>query len=274
MIRSAPPTQRQELGDFARSVRERLLPSDIGLPPGGRRRTPGLRREEVAQLAGVSVTWYTWLEQGRDMSLSPQALARLARALRLGRAERAYMFELAAKRDPDQTESETDHVPPAMLTCVNFIASPAYVLDRSWTARGWNADAERLFLGWLDGPGDKNLLRYIFLHPMARSLIRDYDNRARRVVAEFRADVSAHVDDPQIIRLIDELSASSEPFRRYWHERVVLEREGGERTFDHPEDGFSCFEQVSFALSGHPELKLAMLVPAKHPETVGPVEDL
>ncbi|WP_407866349.1 helix-turn-helix transcriptional regulator [Phyllobacterium phragmitis] len=263
MIRSTAPTQRQELGDFVRSARERLLPSDIGLSLGGRRRTPGLRREEVAQLAGVSVTWYTWLEQGREMSVSPQALARLAAALRLGRAERAYMFGLAAKRDPEQAESETDHVPPAMLACVDIIASPAYVLDRSWTVLGWNAHAERLFLGWLDQPGDRNLLRYIFLHPTAPSLIRDYDNRARRVVAEFRADVSAHISDPAIYRLIDELSARSEPFKRCWHERIVLEREGGERTFDHPDDGYLCFEQVSFALAGHPDLKLAVLVPIR-----------
>jgi len=262
MIRSAAPTQRQELGDFVRSARERLLPSDIGLPLAGRRRTPGLRREEVAQLAGVSVTWYTWLEQGREMALSPQALARLAAALRLGRAERAYLFELAAKRDPDQAQSDTDHIPPAVLACVDVVASPAYVLDRNWNARGWNARAERLFLGWLDEPGERNLLRYIFLHPMAPSLILDYDNRARRVVAEFRADVSAHIGDPHIFRLIDELSARSERFHRHWHERVVLEREGGERSFNHPKGGPLCFEQVSFALSGHPELKLVILVPS------------
>jgi transcriptional regulator with XRE-family HTH domain len=263
MIKPTAPTRREELGDFVRSVRGRLKPSDSGLPPGGRRRTPVLRREEVAQLAGLSVTWYTWLEQGREMSLSPQALARLGTALRLGRAERVYLFELAARRDPDQADSETAHIPRSILACVDLIASPAYVLDRNWTARGWNARAERLFVGWLDGPGDKSLLRYIFLHAIAPSLICDYDNRARRVVAEFRADVSGHLSDPALLRLIEELSARSAAFKQYWHERVVLEREGGERTFNHPQDGVLAFEQVSFALSGHHDIKLAVLIPAQ-----------
>lgn len=261
MITPAAPTHREELGNFVRSVRERLRPIDIGLPAGVRRRTPGLRREEVAQLAGVSVTWFTWLEQGRDMAVSPQALARLAMALRLRRAERAYMFELAAKRDPDQIGSEADHVPASMLTCVEVISSPAYILGRTWTARGWNTHAERLFVGWLDGQEDKNLLRYIFLHPMACSLISDYDNRARRVVAEFRADVSAHISDPPVVQLVAELTTRSELFRRYWHERVVLEREGGERGFNHPKDGYLCFEQIGFALSSRPDLKLVILLP-------------
>lgn len=261
MIKPAAPTHREELGHFVRSVRERLQPADIGLPVAVRRRTPGLRREEVAQLAGVSVTWYTWLEQGRDMAVSPQALARLAMALRLRRAERAYMFGLAAKRDPDQIGSEVDDVPSSMLACVEAISSPAYVLDRTWTARVWNAHAARLFAGWLDGEENRNLLRYIFLHPMAPSLVSDYDNRARRVVAEFRADVSAHISDPPIVRLVEELGARSELFRRCWHERVVLEREGGERAFSHPSDGCLRFEQIGFALSGRPDLKLVILLP-------------
>lgn len=260
MMRLRPPAQRRELGDFVRSQRAKLQPSDVGLPNGARRRTPGLRREEAALLCGLSVTWYTWLEQGRDMSLSPSALARLASTLRLGRAERAYLFELAAERDPEQGDGETDAVPPGVLACVDLIAAPAYVLDRTWTARRWNAPAEHLFIGWLDGSGDKNLLRYIFLEPSGRSLIRDYEKRSRRVVAEFRADVSAYLNDPAIRRLIAELSERSEAFRQYWHERAVLGREGGERTFHHLKDGFLRYEQVTFALVGHPDLKLTMLL--------------
>ena len=171
------------------------------------------------------------------MSISAGALVRLARAFRLGRAERAYLFELAAQRDPEQSESRTVVVSPAMLACVNLIAAPAYVLDRTWTARSWNVRARRLFVGWPDGTADRNL-RFIFLEPSARSLIHDYANRSRRVVAEFRADVSAHLNDPAIHRLVEDLNEGSEAFKRYWHERVVLGREGGERTFDHPVKGF------------------------------------
>ncbi|BCH20491.1 transcriptional regulator [Mesorhizobium sp. L-8-3] len=262
MVKERSPDRRRELGDFVRALREKLKPSELGLPAGSRRRTPGLRREEMAQLCGLSVTWYTWLEQGRDMSLSAAALARLATALRLGRAERAYLFELADRRDPGHGGVDTDVVPPAVLASVELIAAPAYVLDRSWTARSWNVHAEQLFSGWLDAPDDRNLLRFIFLAPPARSLICDYDERARRVVAEFRADVSAHLDDPAIRLLVEDLGRQSALFRRFWHEHWVMGREGGERTFRHPERGFLRYEQVTFALAGRQDLKLTMLTPA------------
>ena len=262
MIAADPHPQQRELGDFVRAQREKLKPAAFGLPGAGRRRTPGLRREEVAQLCGLSVTWYTWLEQGRDMSLSSAALDRLAKALRLGRAERAYLFELARRRDPAAGTGESDTVPPALLGCVATIASPAYVLDRTWTARAWNARAARLFGGWLDGTHERNLLRYIFLVPAARALIRDYDERARRVVAEFRADASAHLADPAIRELVEELRRRSPAFARWWNAHGVLGREGGERTFTHPRDGFLRFTQVTFDLASQPDLKLTILVPA------------
>jgi transcriptional regulator with XRE-family HTH domain len=107
-----------------------------------------LRREEVAQLSGVSTTWYTWIEQGRAVSVSPTALARLAVALGLIRAERAYLFELAGRRDPEHQPDETDDVTPAVRAGVDSIATRAYVLDRAWNARAWNDQAERLFPGW------------------------------------------------------------------------------------------------------------------------------
>src|SRR5580704_8181196 len=114
--------RRRELGDFVRARRERLPPAASGLSAPARRRTPGLRREEVAQLAGLSTTWYTWIEQGRDVSMSPVALARLAAALRLGRAERAYLFELAGKRDPQPGDAEADDLPRAVPACIATIA--------------------------------------------------------------------------------------------------------------------------------------------------------
>ncbi len=267
MIEVRSAEQRKELGDFVRAQRGKLTPAALGLPEVTRRRTPGLRREEVAQLCGLSVTWYTWLEQGRDVSVSPSALARLAQALRLGRAERAYLFGLAGKRDPVAGDAESDVVPPAALACVRTIGAPAYILDRGWTARGWNAKAERLFAGWLDGAHDRNLLRYIFLSPAARSLIRDYQARARRVVAEFRADVSTRLDDPAIRALVDELHRASRDFARFWDEHGVVGREGGERTFDHPRDGVLRFEQITFNLAKQPDLKLTVLIPANARKT-------
>jgi transcriptional regulator with XRE-family HTH domain len=262
MIRTASLAQQRELGDFVRAQREKLTPAALGLPPGARRRTPGLRREEVAQLAGLSTTWYTWLEQGRDMSVSPLALARLAGVLRLGRAERAYLFELAGKRDPEPGDDPTEAVPPAILACVEAIGAPAYILDRAWTALSWNRAAEQLFVGWLDGGASRNLLRFIFLDPGARRLICDYDERARRVVAEFRASVSTHRDDGSIKGLVETLRRANPDFARLWDEHGVVGREGGARTFNHPADGFLSYEQVTFDVAGRPDLKLTMLVPS------------
>jgi transcriptional regulator with XRE-family HTH domain len=250
---------RHELGGFIRRMRERLQPSAIGLPDGARRRTPGLRREEVAQLARLSVTWYTWLEQGREISLSPSALGRLARALRLGGSERVYLFELAGKRDPEQGASNIEPIPEAVLSCVDAIRSPAYILDQAWTAQAWNEPAARLFVGWLDVSGDRNLLRFIFLTAAARLLIHDFDDRARRVVAEFRADISARRGDPAVRRLIDDLRQRSDEFERYWNEHLVLAREGGERWFDHPRDGLVRYEQATFTPVGRPDIKLTIL---------------
>jgi len=153
------------LSAFLRALRERQSPAEFGLAAGPRRRTPGLRREEVAQLCGLSVTWYTWIEQGRDVSVSSSTLARLARGLRLSRAERTYLFELAGKHDPDKQRDGAEDIPVGVLACVDAIAGPAYILDRTWTARRWNAKAAHLFCGWLGTVGQHNLLATSFCTP-------------------------------------------------------------------------------------------------------------
>lgn len=262
MVTIPPSHPRHVLGDFIRSMRERLTPEIVGLPAGTRRRTPGLRREEVAQLSGLSTTWYTWIEQGREVSVSPGALARLADILRLDRAERAYLFALAGKVDPAVSRGrDRGDVPGAVLASVETIVAPAYILDRTWTAVAWNTAAARLFVGWLDDPGaDRNLLRYIFLRPEARRLIVDWERRARRVAAEFRAAVASRLDEPDLDALVGSLRRDSPPFAAFWDRHGVLSREGGLRTFDHPRDGPLRFEQVTFDLASRPDLKLNILV--------------
>jgi transcriptional regulator with XRE-family HTH domain len=255
--------RRHALGAFLRAQRERLAPSAVGLTQGARRRTPGLRREELAQLSAISTTWYSWLEQGRAVSASPAALARLAATLQLSRAERAYLFELAGRRDPDAAAAEPAvEAPAAVVAAIEAFAAPAYLLDRSWTARAWNQAAATLFVGWLDEPGERNLLRYIFLAPAARTLICDWQGRARRVLAEFRADYSRLVEDPGLEALIEELSRRSALFRRAWQEQAVLGREGGQRSFNHPVDGLVTYAQATFSPADRPDLKLVLLTPA------------
>ena len=264
-----PPKKRRELGDFLRAHRARLSPASLGLPASGRRRTPGLRREEVAQACGMSPTWYTWLEQGRDIAASPPALSALARALQLTPAERAYLFELADRRDPSLSSragEEGMDVPPALARAIAAIDGPAYLLDSLWSARAWNRPAAALFVGWLDGASDRNLLRYVFLSPVARKVIPDWQARARRVLAEFRADSSRHLEDAALQALVEDLRGRSALFTQCWTEHAVVDRTGGERIFDHPRKGRLSYQQIAFALANRPDFKLVMLVPEAPPK--------
>ncbi len=258
---AAPVTREAVLGTFLRAHRERLAPADVGFPPGRRRRTPGLRREEVAQLAGLSATWVTWLEQGRPVALSGRALASLAGALRLSRAERAYLFELAGRRDPQQAGSEA--VPPAVMASVHAIHGPAYLLDRQWNALTWNEAAARLFVGWLDGDShERNLLRAMFLSAPLQALVDDWMHRAGRLVAEFRAHSIRHAEDAPMRALIEGLMAESPAFRAAWLSQDVEDREGGHRGFHHPALGALQFEQLTLWPAAAPGLMLVMLLPA------------
>lgn len=263
-----PPedTKRKALGEFIKSQREQTPPALAGLSHlthGSRRRTPGLRREEVAQLCGISVTWYTWIEQGRTDSISPQALSRIADALHLPRAKRAYLFELAEKKDPVHQDDHAEAVAPEILDVVRSIREPAYVLDRYWNALAWNVPARNLFSGWLTAKSESaNLLFFTFCTAASQELITDWEQRARRLVAEFRADCGQYLDDPQISSMVEELSARSPLFKRAWSLQDVVEREGGERLFRHPLRGELTYMQVNFRVANRPDLKLITLMPA------------
>lgn len=260
-----PDLARRALGDFLKSQREQTGPAQAGLPhlAHGRRRTPGLRREEVAQLCGISVTWYTWIEQGRTDSVSPQALARIADALHLPRAKRAYLFELAGKKDPVLPEQQAANaVAPEILEVVSQFRAPAYLLDRYWNAVAWNPAARKLFTGWLDDKEKQpNLLRFMFGSAAAQSLTVQWEQRARRLVAEFRADSASLLDDPELLALVEELSTTSPLFQRAWRLQDVVEREGGERRFLHPQSGELLYRQVNFRVANRPDLKLVTLMP-------------
>ncbi|WP_050476939.1 helix-turn-helix transcriptional regulator [Herbaspirillum rhizosphaerae] len=258
--------KRKALGEFIKSQREQTSPALAGLSHlshGTRRRTPGLRREEVAQLCGISVTWYTWIEQGRTDSISPQALSRIADALHLPRAKRAYLFELAEKKDPVHQDDHAEIVAPEILDVVRNFRQPAYVLDRYWNALACNVPAKNLFAGWLSPKSESsNLLYFTFCTTASQELITDWEQRARRLVGEFRADCGQYLDDPQIKQMVEELSSRSSLFKRAWSLQDVVEREGGERLFRHPVRGTLTYQQVNFRVANRPDLKLITLMPA------------
>ncbi|ULU25611.1 helix-turn-helix domain-containing protein [Dyella terrae] len=255
-----PNDPHRLLGQFLRARREAVA-ADALLGEGrGRRRTPGLRREEVAQRAGISTTWYTWLEQGRDVALSADALARLAEGLGLSAAERTYLFELARRRDPSPHMMEDTGTADELLRAVAAQPMPAYLLDRHWRRRTWNAPAAELFAAWRES-GEDNLLRFVFLDPAARELIIDWEDRAQRVVAEFRADTALYPDDAMRAEQVDMLRRESPSFERYWNAQGVLAREGGRRTFNHPQLGQVAYTQVTLMPAGHIDFKLVLLLP-------------
>jgi transcriptional regulator with XRE-family HTH domain len=256
------PKAREQLGEFLRAQRNRLRPQDFDLPVGHRRRAPGLRREEAAQLCGISPTWFTWIEQGRTTSVSVATLAAIARGLHLSRAEREYLFELAARTDP--VTPAVDNADPRQLrTLVEAVRTPAYILDRHWEALVWNRAAAGLFALWLGRrPGaDRNLLRFVFVEPAARRFILDWKNRAERLVAEYRADTAAWADDPVRKALVQELSDASPEFAMAWRSQRVLSREGGRRGFAHPRRGRVEYDQFTLRVAQRADLKLTVLVP-------------
>ncbi|NMM39212.1 MAG: helix-turn-helix domain-containing protein [Glaciimonas sp.] len=252
-----------KLGEFIRAHRERVKPKDIGLPVGERRRTPGLRREELAQLCEVSPTWLTWLEQGRPVSASSKMLCKLADVMHLTVAERAYLFRLADKLDPNLSLN-AGGLSEGLNSIVKAIKVPAYILNRQWDVVEWNLAAEDLFTGWLDRRGlrvQPNLLQFMFCEQKARKLIVDWPDRAKRLVAEFRADCGKYTDQEPLVSLIDALAQSSSEFQQMWSSQNVVDREGGTRRFFHPVKNELTFDQMNFYLAKRHDLKLVMLLP-------------
>jgi transcriptional regulator with XRE-family HTH domain len=274
----APAPRSLLLGEFLRARREALQPLDLALPQRSRRRTPGLRREEVAQLCGISPTWYTWIEQGRTAAISPGTLVALSQGLHLTPAERAYLFEIAARVDPSPA-GPTSTAGLELAGLVAVIRTPTYVLDRYWNAIEWNPAAAALFRDWLGavsarypraaaaGPAREppNLLRYVFSHPRAKSFLLDWEDRARSVVAEFRADTPRLRDDPQRSALIEELSQASREFAAAWRSQRVRARDGGRRSFRSARGGVQHFDQHILRVVSRPDLRMTVLVPAAKP---------
>lgn len=250
--------QRKLLGAFVRARRESITPD----APTRRRRTPGLRREELAARAGIGVTWVAWIEQGRDVRASAETLARLADGLNLTRAERAYLFTLAARHDPiDPFSRVAGEAPAAITALVEGLDWPAYGLDAAWHVCCANAAARRLFVGLFDGEDQPNLLRYIFTDPQARVLLPDWPERCNRVLAEFRRDYGRTLADPRVSSVVAWLSERSPAFEQAWNAQTVLAREGGLRHFQHPVDGTLRFTQHTLAEVERGDFRLVVLQP-------------
>ena len=258
--------RQRALGEFLRKHREMVFDSVAeGQVAGRKRRTPGLRREEVALAAGISPTWYARLEQGKEVMPSAGALSRIANVLRLVRAERAYLFRMAGRVDMnDASNFEDEFVRNTVESCISSISFPAYVLDKYWTPIFWNTELAKIFSLWLEGP-EINLLRHMFLDPNARTFVVDWEIRARHLVAQFRTDFINNIDDLKMLELVDGLTKESDFFHQVWEDQRVMFRDGTEKTYNHPQLGFLRFSQTTFLAAAEPSLKLVVLTPHGHP---------
>lgn len=255
--------RRREFGAFLRTRREGLTPAAAGLPNGFRRRTPGLRRDEVALLAGVGVTWYTWLEQGRDVSASPEVLSALSKALQLDPAEQRHLFALADRPPPATRASGPEIVDePIRRLLASLAGQPAYVLGRRWDILAWNTAAAAVFGDYAGLDGDaRNIMHMVFANDAHRRLLTDWDTLAPASLAVFRANSARYAGDADFERLIELLTRASREFRDWWPKHQVLAPFAASKRIRHPEAGAMAFEYTSFNLSDRPDMKLVVFTP-------------
>ncbi|MGW1909499.1 helix-turn-helix domain-containing protein [Streptomyces sp. NPDC002076] len=255
-----PLDRRAELSEFLRSRRARLKPEDVGLPDFGRhRRVPGLRREELAQLAGVSVAYYTRLEQGNGRNVSAEVLDSIARALRLTDAEHAHLTHLAKpkshKKKPAARQQQVRVALRQLLDTMDGV--PAYVVGRRSEILAWNRMAAVVFGDWAELPaGERNWARLVFLHPDYRELFIDWEQKAIDIVCALRMDAGCHPDDPKLSALVGELSVKSEEFRRLWATHDVKEKSHGVKRLHHPLVGDLSLNFEGFRLADDSEQSL------------------
>lgn len=257
-----------ELGDFLRSRRARISPEDVGLNSYGRRRVPGLRREEVAQLAGVSVDYYIRLEQGRGPSVSDAVLDAIARVLRLDETEHAYLRTVARPKARKAPGSSARRVRPGLRLLLDmFDRAPAFVLGRRMDVLAWNALGDALSGFSRMSAAERNMPRQAFLAPGARELYPDWPAVAAETVAYLRLDAGLHPDDKELAALVGELSLKSEDFRRLWADHQVKAKTYGVKRMAHPVVGALTLPYETLAVPGEPDLSLVVYTPEPGSET-------
>jgi transcriptional regulator with XRE-family HTH domain len=270
LLESAQPAQtngtelrRRELGAFLRSRRERVRPEQVGLPPMRRRRTPGLRREEVAQLAGVGVTWYTWLEQGRDINPSAQVLDAIARTLQFDAHEQSHLFTLAGTATTTIAD-QCLHIHPTAQPLIDQLEPfPAVVVNARLDLLAYN----RVYTSFHDGLDtipveDRNILWLVFTHPRWREVIVDWDDISGRLVAEYRALMAEHLDDPAWKTLVARLHRASSEFTALWERHDVQGVESRTKRVVHPTAGLLLLNYTNLWLNPRLGVRIIAFSPA------------
>jgi transcriptional regulator with XRE-family HTH domain len=256
--------RRRELSNFLRTRRARISAASVGLPAVSRRRTPGLRREEVAQLAGMSVTWYTWLEQARPISVSADMLDSLARVLRLDEIERVQLFQLALREPVLASKLRPQRISPLLKQMLDQMEHlPAFIVGPRWDVLGWNLAADAFFGFAGIVAGERNMVWLFFTDRKFRSLIVDWPTRARDVLARFRVNYGRHAGDKHFVALVERLTSVSPEFAEWWPRHDVLPQSEGLKRYNHPLVGRLQLQHVSFSVMDDPELILTILASAR-----------
>jgi transcriptional regulator with XRE-family HTH domain len=253
--------QRQQLTEFLKGCRARISPAEMGLPDQGRRRTPGLRREDVAALAGVSVTWYTWLEQGRAIKVSAEVLERICATLQMSSEERDYIFALVQHRAPPYVPTSDATVSPAIQRMLDTLNTPAFVKTARWDVIAWNEMVTRTFRDYSKlEPTERNLLRILLVDDVEYQQDPEgYYAMACRVLSKFRVDFGQYSEDPSFQELVENLEKDSPVFRELWNSPEVMNR--SEAVAYHPQRDGMWFEHTSYIPEGSPGLRLVIFVP-------------
>lgn len=250
---------QQSIGEFLRTARERLTPEQVGLPSHGRRRTPGLRREEVAYLANVGVSWYTSIEQGKDVHPSQQVLESLAAALQLSADERRYLFLLSKSDEMKEPEVYKEISKGLERTVFALEPHPAYIMDKYWDVLLWNKAAEFVFrfpVYSADIHPTPNLVYHFLTDPCRKEMLADWEERAKLMIARFRADCARYPQDARLNKMIETLMQKSEEFSSYWPRYEVKTVSDCHKLYNDPRIGELEFEHVNLQLSNCPDLKL------------------
>ena len=252
------------LGTYLKDRRAKLDPAAFGFP-SARRRTPGLRREEVAQRASISSTWYTWLEQGRGGAPSSDVLDRIARALMLTDAEREHLFLLGLGRPPEARYRKNEGVTPRLQRVLDALdPSPALIRTATWDVVAWNRAATTMLMDYGSRPPEqRNMLRFVFLDPRARAVHYDWDSVARLVLGAFRLEAARAGAAADVKPLVDELCRLSPEFKSMWADHDVPGAHGeAVKHVQHPVLGPIAFEYSAFAVDGRPDLTMVVYNPA------------
>ncbi|WP_394831246.1 helix-turn-helix transcriptional regulator [Pendulispora rubella] len=247
----------RELGEFLRNRRGRISPGSLGLSVSKARRSTGLRRVEVATLAGVSLSWYTWLEQGRNIAVSASVLARVTKALQLNDEESTHVFELAGQGLPISAKPEAVNESTRALLD-NLELTPAYVTGARWDILAWNEASSVVYdFGALD-PADRNMVTFLFCVSRARALYADWESVARRAVALFRMSAGPFLGEPRFRSLIDELKTRSPEFEQFWTHKHVLRPNTSRRELHHDSMGSLQFDRHVLDMMESPNLRLVV----------------